>query len=354
MPPIQRTPRGQSLVELTLGIIIFITVLMFGIHFAEVGYLSIKVHEAAVSPLWDSTALRVHRMVGNPSKIGNFDTFPGIPLQLEINANARYVDFDGRSSTPRGNPSISHLFTRIDGMKVRCVREDRIAFDLPRGSPPSMLSAVKGDFGKVPPGTIPGSSNESVLTGVYENMGGVTCAAEARLESLPALPLSFLEGEGGFFSEKHAKKLRMKVCSVGRAAPGEECKGRFGILLGDFAFADTDVSGHCPLQPERPDQPCAQNTAFYYAAKKVFDNNRRAAGRDSSRLAEYFVGYSPIDEGGFFMSYRGEEDNYIERDTPAGEAKDMMDRPRNTGGVEHKPTALRRASNRCFLGLNKC
>jgi hypothetical protein len=54
------------------------------------------------------------------------------------------------------------------------------------------------------------------------------------------------------------------------------------------------------------------------------------------------------------MSYRGEEDGYIEQATPAGESRDELDRPRNTGGVEHKPTALRRPSNKCFLGLPGC
>jgi len=260
----------------------------------------------------------------------------------------------GRRFLPGLNRGEIHCRFEGGKLKVRCRADQRVEFDLPRGAPPTMLKGVSGDFGQAPPGTTPGSANETVLEGVYENTGGISCTAEAHLESLPALPLSFLEGEGGFFSEKHAKKLRMKVCAVGRARPGEDCKGRYGLLLGDFAFADTEVSGQCPLQPERPDQPCAENRAFYYAAMKVFTNNRRAAGRDSSLFAEYFVGYSPIDEGGFFMSYRGEEDGYIERDTPAGEAMDTIDRPRNTGGVEHKPTALRRPSNRCFLGLNKC
>jgi hypothetical protein len=33
------SPRGQGTVELALCSIVFITVLLFGIHFAEVGYL---------------------------------------------------------------------------------------------------------------------------------------------------------------------------------------------------------------------------------------------------------------------------------------------------------------------------
>ena len=346
--------RGQSLVELTLGLIVFVTVLMFGIHFAEVGYMSLKVHEAAVSPLWDATALRVFRMERNASRIGNFDTFAGIPGTVMANAQARYRDFDGRSSTPGGAPAMSHVFTRVEGMDVRCERENKVEFDLPRGGRPSLLSPIAGDFPKVPPGNMPGGGKDSPLEEVYENLGGISCRAEAKLETLPALPLRFLEGEGGFFKAQHAKRLRMKVCSVGRVAAGKECQGRYSILLGDFAFADTEVSGQCPLRPERPDEPCADNATYYMAAKSVFDHNLKGAGRDASHFAEYFVGYSPINEEGFFMSYRGEEDGYIEKDTPAGEEADEVDRPRNTGGPEHKPTAIHRPSNICFLGLDEC
>jgi hypothetical protein len=352
-PPVHAR-RGQSLVELTLGLIVFVTVLMFGIHFAEVGYLSIKVHEAAVSPLWDATALRVFRMQPNPSKIANHDTFPGIAPAVEADAQRRYLDFDGRSSTPGGAPAMSHVFTRIERMEVECEREDRVEFDLPRGAAPSPLSPVAADFPQTSPGTTPGSGTDSPLEEVYENLGGISCHAKAKLETLPALPLRFLEGDGGFFKARHGKRLRMNVCSVGRAAAGNECKGRYAILLGDFAFADTDVSGQCPLQPERPDAPCGQNRTYYLAAKSVYDHNHKSSGRDASHFAEFFVGYSPINEEGFFMSYRGEEDGFIEQATPAGEAKDEVDRPRNTGGPDHKSRTMRRPSNSCFLGLDGC
>jgi hypothetical protein len=105
--------------------------------------------------------------------------------------------------------------------------------------------------------------------------------------------------------------------------------------------------------PESPDMPCAENRAFYYAAMSVFDRNLGSTGKAATEFAEEFAGYSPIDEDGFFMSYRGEEDGYTENKTPDGEAMDMQDRPYNTGGIEHKP-AVRRKSNTCFLGLQKC
>ncbi|WP_395844419.1 TadE family protein [Archangium violaceum] len=350
---LQRAPRGQSSVELALSLIVFVTVVMFGIHFAEVGYLSLKVHEAAVSPLWDSTALRVHRMREQRGAIGDFSTFPAIAPAVMANANARYVDFDGRSSTPGTRTQVTQVFTRLNELRVRCDREDKIEFDVPRSQKPALMEPRQGDWPQAPPGQDVGDSEDSVLDGVYENMGGITCAAEAHIEGLPSLPTTFLEGRTGFFEEKHSVRLDMRVCAAGQAVGGR-CQGRYGILLGDFGFADREVSGQCPLRPEQPNVPCGENRAFYEAALNVFDKNGRAAGHSASDFAEYFVGYSPIDENGFFMSYRGEEDDYIEQSTPPGESQDEIDRPRNTGGVEHKPTALRRQSNVCFLGIRGC
>lgn len=345
-------PKGQATLELALGMIVFVTVLLFGIHFAEVGYLSLKVHEAAVAPIWDSTALRVHKMQASETQPGDFTSFASIPAQVAGDASTRYVDFDGRRSTPGTRTSVDQVFTRIDNLRVRCQEETRVEFDLPRGPRPLMHAPQAGDFSDVPPQD-PGPGTQSVLDGVYENKGGISCTAEAHLETLPTLTARFLEGSNGFFTQSHGKRLNMTACAIGRAHGGK-CEGTYGILLGDWAFADTEVSGHCPLQPEKPDVPCADNAAYYDAARKVFDNDNRSAGDDSSKFAQFFVGYSPIQERGFFMSYRGEEDGYIENSTPTGEAMDMLHRPRNTGGVEYKPTALRRDSNTCFLGLKKC
>lgn len=318
--------RGQAMAELALALIVFITVVVFGIHFAEVGYLSLRVQEAAVSPLWDATALRTHRMKPQPDTIGDFSALQAIAPEVMSDANARYRDFDGRRSR-NGGTSITHVFTRMDSLVVQCDVDGRVEFGVPQGA-------------------------RNVFDGIYENVGGMGCSAEARLQTLPSLTTTFLEGASGFFQEQHAVMREMRACAAGRGTGGT-CQGRYGILLGDFAFADTDVSGSCPLQPEKPDVPCEENPAYYYAVRKVFDTNGRSAGRDATEFARFFVGYSPIDESGFFMSYRGLEHGYIENDTPTGEPEDQMDRPRNTGGVGDRPPQRRR-SNTCFLGLNGC
>ena len=179
-PPLHTTtrtvrlaPRGQSTVELALSLLIFVTVAMLGIHFAEVGYLPIKVHEAAVSPLWDSTALRVHRWRDTEKSIGDFTPFPLIAPAVESNANGRFHDFDGRTSTPgEGDTSVTQVFTRIDDMLVRCVRTEDVEYDLPRSGLPSLMAPSNGEFPRGSPGAPPADGDYSVLTGVYENMGG--------------------------------------------------------------------------------------------------------------------------------------------------------------------------------------
>jgi hypothetical protein len=321
------TARGQAMAELAVALIVFVTVVVFGIHFAEVGYLSLRVQEAAMSPLWDATALRTHEMKPDQNTPGDFSAFPAIAPEVSSDANGRYRDFDGRRAA-NGSTSITHVFTRMSNLQVQCAEEPAVEFALPEGS------------------------GRSVLLGVYQNVGGMNCNAEADLQTLPSLTSTFLEGASGFFQKEHAVMRTWKACSAGRGI-GSSCPGRYGILLGDFAFHDTAVSGSCPLQPEQPDVPCPENPAYYYSVRKVFDANQRGYSSDASNFAEFFVGYSPIDENGFFMSYRGLEHGYIETDTPVGEPRDMMDRPRNTGGVDDTPPK-RRKSNKCFLGINGC
>ncbi|MBS1150350.1 MAG: putative pilus biosis operon protein, partial [Myxococcaceae bacterium] len=60
MPVRKSNPRGQAIVESVLGILVFISVLMFGLHFADVTFTQMKVTEAAQSAVWDSTAGQMH------------------------------------------------------------------------------------------------------------------------------------------------------------------------------------------------------------------------------------------------------------------------------------------------------
>ena len=52
--------RGQAVLEMSLGALLFVTVLLFGIHYAEVTFTQMKVTEAASSTMWDVTAGKMH------------------------------------------------------------------------------------------------------------------------------------------------------------------------------------------------------------------------------------------------------------------------------------------------------
>ena len=105
--------RGQGTTELALGLLLFVTVLIFGIHFAEIGYLSLKVQESATSALWDTTSAKMHELPKN------FDALTQLidsnkPGQL---ATERYKDFDGRASK-QGRTKVVQLFTSAEGLKL--------------------------------------------------------------------------------------------------------------------------------------------------------------------------------------------------------------------------------------------
>src|SRR2546423_7663414 len=158
--------RGQAAVETVLGALVFITILIVGIHFAEVGFMALRVQEAAVSPLWDSTAFRVHKMDNgaDPAMVADYAALPGLPTAVGSDAAARYADWDGRTSTP-GPATVSAVYTRLGPVVNGCYRDDRIYFDLPRGSGPGQLMPKPGGggFGVGRPGAGQRGANFSVL-----------------------------------------------------------------------------------------------------------------------------------------------------------------------------------------------
>lgn len=87
----RRRARGQAVVELVLGLIVFVTILIFAIHFAEVGYLSVKVTEAAHSAIFDATGYKLHKWPRDTSPASSAASRAG------NDAQSRYQDFDSRT-----------------------------------------------------------------------------------------------------------------------------------------------------------------------------------------------------------------------------------------------------------------
>ena len=269
--------RGQALVELVLGALVFVTVVMFGIHFAEVGYLSVKVTEASHSALLDTTGHKLHSWPSNNNASDRAATIAA------AEATERYRDFDSRTSTARGD-GLAQVFTRVSGLRVTCGTGAGLSFG------PSLLTG-----------------------GAYSDSNGVGCQSQASIEPTGAyaLPRKFLEsGPGGFFREPHLlRPSPFTVCGMGRAQGGA-CQGRLTMTLDDWGLSGDRESGVCVFIPDVP-LPCANNLPFYAMAGSVFAANLGAQGVAGSRMAQGNVGSFPMPfffgaENFFWMSSAGE------------------------------------------------
>jgi hypothetical protein len=261
MPVRTRKARGQAIVEATLGILVFISLLMFGLHFAEVTFTQMKVTEAAQSAVWDATAGEMHVLpdiLGNP--LGNFNGARNNVSAAMGDAQARYADFDGRS-TVTGNPTPNQIFSsaRPGSMRVTC----RIDANMPQ----------KGAF-------FPLALHELAA---YRDNDGYWCEADAWVDPIGTMRVgSFLEGSGGFFGgtsrANHKDSVTQTngyhICAVNKATGlNGPCDGQFAGLIDDWGMASGgNEGGICPVVPYG--LPCAGfNTNFWTSAMLMYQIN---------------------------------------------------------------------------------
>jgi len=275
-----RNARGQAAVELSLGMIVLVTILMFGIHFGEMGYLGAKVHEAAASALWDSTAYRTHQLTAqsipdNPMS-PDYDSTPAVLAVVDTSntnsAASRYQDFDGRTSVA-GNVPVMAL-TQASPITMTCTKAGGYALRYP--SP----------FGEP---------------------GGITCSAQADLNVI-RIATNFLDQtSAGFFKENQVHRKVSTLCSSGRFTGGS-C-GSIQMLLGDDGLhVDNNEANECTLT-RIGDQRCTDNPHFYDVAQKAFNNTRPYTGAPEM-AASKIIPDVPTRVTGFFMSFKGEESNF--------------------------------------------
>jgi hypothetical protein len=318
----RRAPRGQALTEMVLGLLVFITILLFGIHFAEVGYLSVKVTEASHSAMLDATGHKLHSWPKNagPSK--------GAAQLAGQEANQRYADFDSRTSTNRGN-QVTRVFTRIRGMNVSCQTGNGPSFN------PGLFTIL-----------------------AYSDNDGMSCQAEATIDPIGSyvFPKSFMEGSGGFFSVKHYDPKPMRICGMGRAQGGS-CPGRMTMMLDDWGLSGGSESGICAIIPDIP-SPCLPNVPFYTMAASVFALNGLGQGMAGSQMASTIVGRMPLPffyggENMFWMSSAGEP--LFVQPLPFNEGWKLWPTtpgvvPGGLGGIPYTVAYFQR--DNCFLGRN--
>ncbi len=273
--------RGQALVEAALGMLVFVTVLLFGIHFAEVGFLSLKVEEAANSALFDTTAYKMHDTFSK-----DFGIYRTAVNAASANQTQRYQDWDGRASKQGGASNLTQVVTRGTPLNVTCGEA--------RGQLPSFGGGplARAAFSPPYPG---GAIGDSVMS----------CTASTTLRPFK-IPRRFLENEP--FQAQHLQNAGdITICAGSRSKNGN-CGGSYGILLDDWGFSGQAEARECPLAPEGG-STCA-NQGYYNMVNAIYSANGGGQGNAGSALATLVVGSSPINEGKFYMSFHGLESQY--------------------------------------------
>ncbi len=309
--------RGQAMVELALGSIVVITVLIFAIHFAEIGYLSLKVTEASHSALLDATGHKLHKWPDNDGPAGSAAS------TAALKATERYRDFDSRRSSGPG-ATTTQAFTRATGMSVTCTTG---------GGP---------DWG---PGLFTGEA--------YSDNGGISCRSEADVAGV-GIPTDFLEdADNGFFKRRHYEPTPIHVCGIGRASGGG-CPASLTSMLDDWGLSGSDEGRMCPIFPNLP-IPCA-NDSFWEMAASVHLLTGLGLGVDGSEMAQTIVGSMPFPflyagENAFWMSAMGEEFLFVQPLPSEGwgiwpTTPGLV--PGGIAGIPYTVSYLQR--EKCFLG----
>ena len=317
--------RGQAVVELALGLLVFTTVLLFGIHFAEMGWMGAKLHEANAAAVWDSTAYRSYQF-------GQWYDASRVAVN-RANANAtRYQDWDGRASAVGSAPRLA--MTLAEPLNTRCARPVGLGYGLDPYAP---------RFGEP---------------------GGIACSSSADLTPF-RIPSSFVEGaRSGFSAARHVSRGRYGLCGTGALTFGR-C-GTLSVLLGDDALNHGRDALECGLTLDSP-VPCRGNTAFYAVTYDTWNRSMQLTagwpggwtGRPEAFADDIAPGLPSGRITGFYLSFRGEESAFYERVNNGGSWQtNPMDAVLDTGVPAYRVAYSRKracsAGGYCWLGKFPC
>lgn len=302
-----RRRRGQAVVELALGAVVFVTVLLVGIHLAEVSILSLKVQEAETYAVWQTTQRRVQtREPSGASSLAPFHATLDDTSGEAARAQQRYRDFNGLDSV-NGGPDIQMALTRGRGLAVDCTRNERLHF---------------------------APSSTPLLAYVYRDDGALECSAEARLEAI-RIPRFFMQkGEGGWYRADQLQRVAIPVCGMGLPTNGS-CRGALAILTNDWGLAG-DETGECKLRS------CG-NLKYRSMVQRMWVGD---LGARSSAFATAFAGTAPTSGADFHFSYSGFESGYSEYTGGEGAGTYLTGGPAVPGGMVYQS----KTDGTCWLG----
>lgn len=297
--------RGQAVVETALGILVFVSILVWGIHLAEMGYLAPKVHEAAASAMWDTTAELMHR---HPN---DYSPRAQAIQQAGPNAESLYGAFDGRTNGKKSG-NISLVFTGAGDLKVNCSQENI------------------------------GNTTQNNLQAYPGGEGGMGCYASAQFEAIK-FPKHFVDqGPEGFFKTANYPPSLNKLtfCSIGRAEGGNCDKSKIVMMMDDWGLSGaTNESADCLLQS-------CQNTPFHDLVQKVY-KQAYGGGSAGRAMATAIVGAAPGGpEDKFWMSYDKSPDPGM-----AGGDQDPANWITNVVNGSRNPAFQPRPQSARFLGI---
>ncbi len=296
--------RGQAVVETALGLLVFVSILVWGIHLAEMGYIAPKVHEAAASAMWDTTAKQMHKHPNNYS-----------PRQQAINqagpeATGLYSKFDGRKNGSTTNVSL--VFTGAGDLQVECDQQGI------------------------------GNTTQNNFTAYGGGEGGMGCYARARFQAIN-FPKRFVDqGPEGFFkTANYPPSLnQLTFCSIGRAQNGSCDQSKIVMMLDDWGLAGApNESADCLLQG-------CTNTPFHDLVQNVY-SQAYAGGPAGRAMATAIVGAAPGgSESKFWMSYNKSPDPGM-----SGGDQDPKNWITNVVNGSRNPRFKVRTSPSSFLGI---
>lgn len=292
--------RGQATLELAIGSIVFVGVLLIGIHMAEYAQLSLKVQDAQTYAIWDAAGRRVQSRALN----GNTDVVPfrrtlDTTTGVGPDAKRRFRDFDGLSSS-NNSGVISRALTQGSGVDVTCEEERSLNF---RASP--------------------------TAAGVMRPEGGISCTSEAKVKAIN-IPKRFLQNDqGGFFEHRIVRTAPIPVCGMGLPVNGN-CRGSLSILTNDWGLANEETES-CRLS--------CSSSAYRGMINKMWGGGGGAGAAFASR----FAGGAPTNASEFHFSYSGVELGMV--DSVGGEGTSTF----ITGGAG-AGMVPRMQRPKCFLG----
>lgn len=303
-----RAARGQAVVELAIGSVVFVVVLLVGIHLAEVAQLSLKVQEAQTFAVWQATQKRVQKRFPD----GSTNT---TPLSATLNASTgvggeakrRYADFNGLESVQRG-AEVKQALTRGRGVEVRCEREPNLKFEASTTAKAVMLDE-----------------------------GGLKCSSSASLEAI-RLPKTFMQSDSGGwgFRASPFRAAPIPVCGMGFATNGA-CNGALAVMTNDWGFA-TEETKECKLQ--------CRDSVYRASVERLWAGGG-GAGAD---FANRFAGSAPVNASQYHFSFSGIESDYFDYVGGEGLPSFRTGGPAIGDGMVHQ----HHTAGKCFLGRRDC